>query len=81
MGEEETRLVRRILTTATKKYGSAARLAEHLNVTYAEFGTYIAGKASPPEKVLLRAVEVILDEVPAMRREFSKEAWRALRLP
>jgi hypothetical protein len=35
----------------------------------------------PPEALLLRVVDVILDELPAIRTEFSPEVWQSLSLP
>jgi hypothetical protein len=81
MVEEERAIIRRIYAVAAAKIGSAAHLAEHLNVSYADLRAYLAGEAAPSDEVLLRTVDLLLEELPALRREFSPGAWRALSLP
>ena len=35
----------------------------------------------PPEAVLVRAVEMIIEDLPTIRSGFSEAAWRSLPLP
>ena len=63
------------------KVGSASALAQQIRIPYSELRGYLDGEAMPPEDILLRAVDVILDELPAIRSEFSPEVWRSLSLP
>ena len=63
------------------RVGSTAALAKYLAIPYSEVRTYASGDAMPPEDVLLRTVELLLDELPAIRSGFSQAAWRSLRLP
>ena len=63
------------------RVGSAGALAQQLQIAYSELRLYLEGEAAPPEEVLLKAVSVILDELPAIRTEFSRETWDSLRLP
>ena len=53
----------------------------NLGIPYAELTLYLQGKSIPGDDVLLRAVEIILDELPGIRRTTSPEVWEALRLP
>jgi hypothetical protein len=41
----------------------------------------MSGHAMPPEAVLVRAVELIIEDVPSIRSGFSDAAWRSLPLP
>lgn len=61
--------------------GSASALALHLRIPYSELATYLAGHAMPPEAVLVRAVELIIEDLPTIRSGFSDAAWRSLPLP
>lgn len=63
------------------KIGSTAMLAQHLRIPYSEMRAYLDGEAMPPEDVLLRTVDTILEELPAIRGEFPPEVWHSLRLP
>lgn len=53
----------------------------HLRIPYSEVVTYMGGHAMPPEAVLTRAVELILEDLPAIRSSFSESAWLSLPLP
>jgi len=79
--DDEHRLISRLLSRAAAKVGSPERLAIHIQASPAEVWSYMQGKKIPPEAVLLRAVEVILDELPNFRTEFSPEVWHSLSLP
>ena len=64
--------------------GHAAEIAAgalRLRIPYSEVRTYLDGHAMPPEAVLTQAVELILDDLPAIRSGFSESAWRSLPLP
>src|SRR6266849_9124714 len=75
--EETQAIVQRLFARAAERQGSAAALAHHLNVTYSELRTYISGEAMPPEFILLRAVNLLIDELPEIQRGFSQRAWRS----
>jgi hypothetical protein len=79
--DEQQAIVQRIFTRAAEKMGSVAALALHIRATYSEIRTYIAGEAMPPEDLLLRAVDLLIDELPVLRSHFSKAAWQSLALP
>jgi len=78
---ERHSVIRRLFVRAAMKIGSASELAHQLSIPYSEVRLYLDGEAAPPEEVLLRVVEVILEELPTIRAEFSPEIWRSLRLP
>ena len=58
--EESTAIAQRLLALAVRCAGSASALVPHLGLTYSELRTYLAGEAMPPEEVLLRALELII---------------------
>jgi hypothetical protein len=78
---EEFAIVERLFIRASMKLGSVQRLATQIGCGYADALRYMDGMAIPPDDGLLRAVEVVIDELPELRAAFSKEAWRALSLP
>lgn len=63
------------------KIGGAGMLASQLKIPFTELREYLHGEAMPPEEVLLRAVDIILEELPSIRAEFSPEVWKSLSLP
>ena len=79
--DDEHRLVLKLFSRAAARAGSAGHLALRIKASPNEVSTYMQGKAIPPEDVLLRTVEIILDELPGFRAEFSPEAWQSLSLP
>jgi len=79
--DEQLAIIRRIFRAALDKKGSAARLAHHLGVSFPQLGSYLRGEAMPSDLVLLRAVDLILDDLPRIRAEFSSEVWTSLALP
>lgn len=78
---EEIAIIRHLFARAARKVGSAARLAETLGISYEDLRSYHYGTAVPADAGLLRAVDLILDELPAIRAMFSQKAWRSLSLP
>jgi hypothetical protein len=79
--DEEHRLTQSLFNRAAERVGSATRLQQRLRISSNDVLMYLQGKAIPPEAVMLRAVEIVLDELPRFRSEFSSEAWQALSLP
>ena len=73
--------MQRIFTRCAEKIGSASALALHLRIPYSEVATYLSGHAMPPEGVLVRAVELVIEDLPAIRSGFSEAAWHSLPLP
>jgi len=79
--DDQHRIVLRLFSRAAARIGSAAHLAMNLGIPYAELTRYLQGNALPPEEVLLKAVAIVVDELPAIRAGFAPEAWASLRLP
>jgi len=79
--EESQAIVQRIFIRCAEKTGSASALALRLRIPYSEVTTYMNGHAMPPEAVLVRAVEMIIEDLPSIRSGFSDAAWRSLPLP
>jgi hypothetical protein len=78
---EQLAIVQRIFRTAVERQGSAAHLAAHLGVTLQQMRSYVAGEEMPSDLVLLRVVNLILQDLPSIRGQFSKAAWTSLALP
>jgi hypothetical protein len=79
--DDEQRLILRLFSRAAARAGSAQHLALRIKASPNEVLMYMQGKKVPPEEVLLRAVDIILDELPGIRADFSTEVWRSLSLP
>jgi hypothetical protein len=80
-GEEWAAMVRRIFVRAAERLGSAAELGRHLGLSYAELRPYLYGQAMPPETILLRAVDIVIDELKVLKTSCSESTWRSLSLP
>jgi hypothetical protein len=52
----------RVLERASRKLGSDSELAARLRISDARLSTYLGGTLPIPDAVLLRAVDVVLDE-------------------
>ena len=78
---ESNAIVQRLYALAAQRIGSAAALGRYLGLSYAELAPYLAGEAIPPEELLLRTVDLVIDDLPILRSGFSEQAWRALALP
>ena len=74
-------MVRRIFVRAAERVGSAAELGRRLGLSYVELRPYLYGQAMPPEPVLLRAVDLIIDDLKTLKPACSETTWRALSLP
>ena len=59
--EESTAVVRRLFAKAVQCAGSTSALARRLGLAYSELRTYLAGEAMPPEEVLWRALELVIE--------------------
>jgi len=79
--DEEHELVLRLFNLAAERVGGATRLKQRLRISSNDVLMYLQGKQVPPEAVMLKAVELVLDDLPRFRSHFSSEAWRALSLP
>jgi hypothetical protein len=55
-------LAQRVLVRAARRIGGAEALAAHLRVAPARLARWLAGKEVPPTEILLRAVDVVVDE-------------------
>jgi hypothetical protein len=79
--DAEHELILRLFSRAAARAGNVGHLALRIKASPNEVLKYMQGEAIPPEDVLLRAVEIILDELPKFRAEASPEVWRSLSLP
>lgn len=79
--DESNAIVQRLFTVAAQRVGSVHALGRHLGLDYAELRPYLAGEVIPPEEVILRTVDLVIDDLPIIRSAFSEQAWRALALP
>jgi DNA-binding transcriptional regulator YdaS (Cro superfamily) len=55
-------LAQRILGKAAARVGSADRLASYLSVTPAKLEAWLEGDEVPPAEMILRAVDLLVDE-------------------
>jgi hypothetical protein len=78
---ESNAIVQRLFEVAAQRAGSASALGEHLGLNYAQLQPYLAGKAIPPTDVILRAADLVVEELKIVRSGFSEHAWRSLSLP
>jgi hypothetical protein len=58
----------RVLKLAARAAGGTRRLREKLQVSAAQLAEWLAGRADPPQRVFLRAVEIILDDLDSKGR-------------
>ena len=79
--DESNAIIQRLFALAAQRVGSAAALGRHLGLTYRELRPYLAGDAIPPECVLLRTVDLVVEDLKMVRSGFSEQAWRFLSLP
>ena len=79
--DETSEIVRRIFLRAAQRVGSVAALGRELGASYSEIKAYVAGDTVPTNAILLRAVEILIDDLPELRSGFSEQAWQALSLP
>ena len=79
--DAEHELILRLFSRAAARAGNVGHLALRIKASPNEVLKYMQGEAIPPEDVLLRTVEIILDELPKFRAEVSPEVWRSLSLP
>jgi hypothetical protein len=79
--DESAAIVQRLFELAARRVGSAYALGQYLGLSYRQVQPYLAGEAIPPEPVLLRTVELVIDDLKLIRGSFSERAWQALALP
>jgi hypothetical protein len=60
-----------------QRIGGASALGRHVGVLHSELRTYLAGDAMPPTDVLLKMVELIIEDLKAAESQFPAEAWRS----
>lgn len=60
-----------------QRAGGTAALGRQLGILYSELRTYLAGEAMPPSDVLLRAADLVMDELGDLQAQFP-EHWRSL---
>ena len=78
---ESAAMVQRIFVRAAERMGSAKALAGHLGLSYAELRRYLYAQAVPPEHILLRTVDLVIDDLKVLKSMCSETTWRALSLP
>ena len=66
---ETIRVGRRVLARAAAKLGGVEALAEHLAIRQRLLQSYITGAEPVPDALFLRAIDIILDDVPAILLE------------
>ena len=76
--QEELAIIRRVFVAACVKFGSSAHFARHLGISPSQLRLYLDGRALPADEVLLKAVNLIIEEIPTIEREFSKSDWAAV---
>ncbi|MFN2645196.1 MAG: hypothetical protein ABR570_09415 [Burkholderiales bacterium] len=76
--QEQLAIIRRIFVVACQKFGSAAHFADYLEISPALLRLYLEGRTMPSDEVLLKAVDLIIDEIAFIEREFSKSDWDAV---
>ena len=62
----ETPCARRILARAAARLGGEETLAQHLQITPTRLRRYLCGASPVPDLVLLRTVDIVLEELPAL---------------
>jgi DNA-binding transcriptional regulator YdaS (Cro superfamily) len=75
---EEMAIVQRLFNRAAMRVGSATVLARQLGISYPEVRAYMYGEAMPPEDVLLRVTDVILQDLADIKARSDAEAWHKL---
>lgn len=60
------------------RIGSATVLARELGISYREVHAYMYGEAMPPEDLLLRVTEVILQDLEEIKAHSDRDAWQKL---
>lgn len=55
--------IQRIFSLAAQRVGGTAELGQHLGMTRSELEPYLRGEAIPPFPALLRAVDLIVEQV------------------
>ena len=79
--DEANAIVRRLFERAAERVGSVYALGRLLNLGDYDLKRYLAGEAIPPEEVLLRTVDLVVDDLRIMRGSFSEQAWHSLGFP
>ena len=59
-------IVRHVFVLAAERAGGTSRLVRGLGISYSEVKTYLAGEAMPPREVLLRAMDLLSEDLKAM---------------
>jgi hypothetical protein len=75
--QESKAIVQHIFVLAVRRIGGASALGRHLGVLYSELRTYLAGEAMPPTEVLLKTVELVIEDLKGVESQFPEEAWRS----
>lgn len=80
MSDDSFAIVQYLFALAANRVGGEAALGQHLGVAYRELSPYLNGYALPPADVLLRAADLVVDDLETLRSAFSEQAWRSLAL-
>jgi hypothetical protein len=60
--EESNVIVQRLFALAAQCVGGTSALVQRLGLTHSELRTYVTGEAMPPEEVLSRAVQLVIEQ-------------------
>ena len=55
--------IQRIFRLAAERVGGAAELSRHIGMTQPELDPYLRGEAIPPFTALLKAVDLVIEQV------------------
>ena len=76
--EEAKAIVQRLFVRAAQRAGGTVALGTYLGLTYSELRRYLSGEAIPPGEVLLKALDLALEDVDLIKSGSSDQAWRFL---
>lgn len=75
---EQFAIVGRLFTRAAERFGGAQRVAKEFNIPDDELAAYMAGNAMPSDALLVKAVDVVMEELPALSSQFSEAARQVM---
>jgi hypothetical protein len=74
--EDPKAVVGRLFVLAAERAGSRSALCLHLGLTHSELQAYVTRESLPPAEVILRAVDLLIDD--AALKSVSEHTWRSL---
>jgi hypothetical protein len=76
--EQAGAVIGRLFRAAAHRAGGTAALGEHLDLDAVQLRPYLAGEAIPSAEILLRTVELVLDQLDTIARAGSAAGWHSL---